>query len=257
MMTSNVTTAARLSAIVLAASLAACGGGGTDSTASPAPDLTPATPGTPANAGTAGTLPTLQFVNTGASSTQNVVITGSGMSSVMTFNSPAFTLTGATSSNPTWSSNGGFVRADGNVVVYCAAGRLNSPTPNSNTADVPYLEGGKIYLSTNVAPVTDLTEFKKVGVKTTQFDCAGNISTNTYNADGTVTLADNTGATTLTAAQAAQFNSDAGFTAPGGSNYKSRAYKIQQFGVARYFVVTTVNQVNPTAKYVTLSYQTN
>ena len=112
-------------------------------------------------------------------------------------------------------------------------------------------------MSTNVVPVTDLTELNKVGVKTAEFDCGGNTSSNTYNTDGSMTHVDNTGTTTFTAAQVAQFSSDAGFTGSGGSNYKTRGYKTQVSGVTRYFVVTTANEVKPAAKFVTLSYQTN
>ena len=249
----------------MAAVLTACGGGGGDAaTVAVAPAAAPttiaavaiatptATPGvTPADAGIAGNLPTLAFTNVGGTSTQNVSISGAGATSVMTFTSPAFTLTGATSNSPAWSTNGGMTKANGNVLVYCSAGQTAFST-NSSTL-VPYQQGANVFISANLTAVSDVVVL--LGNTYTEFDCAGSTVTSKFNADGTVTRTNSDGTVnTLTAAQVAQFFSASGFTGGGGSNYKSRAYKYTIAAGTRYFISTIVTQVNPTANFVTLGY---
>lgn len=250
-------------ALLLITTLAACGGGGggaesTSSSSAPEsiPAVTESTPsapvGTPADATTAGTLPTLAFVNAGTSSTQNVVITGTAPTTVMTFSSPAFTVTGAGSGTPTWSSQGGMEKANGNVIVYCSAGQTAIST--ADTAKVPYQEGARIFISANLTAVSDAVVMR--GLKFEEFDCAGSTTTMQSNSDGTTTRVDPSGTSTLTATQVAQFFSASGFTGPGGGNYKTRAYKYTVGANTRYFTVTKVAQVNPTANYVILGVQT-
>lgn len=243
--------------------LSACGGGGSDSgtsaatsnsTAIPAVvEATPSAPaGTPADATTAGTLPTLAFVNAGTSSTQNVVISGTAPSTVMTFSSPSFTVTGAGSGTPTWSSQGGMEKASGNVIVYCSAGQ--TPITTADTAKVPFQEGARIFISANLTAVSDASVIR--GLTFTDFDCAGSTTTMQINSDGTATRTDPTGTSNLSATQLAQFVSASGFTGPGGGNYKTRVYKYTVGSNSRYFTVTKVAQVNPTANYVILGVQT-
>lgn len=249
-------------AVLLVTTLAACGGGGSsetapsNTTATTIPAVTEAPPaapaGTPADATTAGTLPTLAFVNAGTSSTQNVVISGTAPSTVMTFSSPSFTVTGAGSGTPTWSSQGGMEKASGNVIVYCSAGQ--TPITTADTAKVPFQEGARIFISANLTAVSDASVLR--GLTFTDFDCAGSTTTMQFNSDGTATRTDPTGTSSLSATQLAQFVSASGFTGPGGGNYKTRVYKYTVGSNSRYFTVTKVAQVNPTANYVILGVQT-
>lgn len=259
----------RLIALGLAASLAACGGGGSSGTTAATTNAsggpltvtaeviaTPAATGsTPADASTAGTLPTLAFVSALTSSTQNVAITGSGTTSVMTFTSPAFTLTGATGNSPVWggAAQGGMTKANGNVVVECNSG-YQATSSGSATTDLAFQTGANIFLSANMVPVTNAAELQ--GLTFNFFDCSGaNGTTEVYNANGTTTHTDNSANTTLTAAQAAQFVSTSGITLGGGSNFKVRIYKTTVSGQTRYFSTWLINQVSPNGTYVRLGYQ--
>ena len=249
----------------MVAVLTACGGGGGDTApvaVTPVPpttiaavEITPpaATIGTtPVTATTAGILPTLAFSSTGTTTNQDVSISGTGTTSVMTFTSPAFTLTGATSSSPVWSANGGMTKADGNVVLYCSAGQT-AYNANSSASMVPYQQGVRLFISANLTAVSDVIGL--MGNTYTNFDCAGNSETSRFNADGTMTRTNPDGSVvTLTSAQVAQFFSVSGFTGGGGSNYKFRAYKYTTPAGTRYFISEIVTQVNPTANFVTLAY---
>jgi hypothetical protein len=224
-----------LSSVALAAVLVACGGGGSsDSPAATvvvAPVATPAiTAGTPADAGSAGTLPMLVFANDGTTSTQNVSVTNPGTSSVMTFTSPSFTLTGATGSSPVWSLNGGGqVKAGGNALVACTAGQLT--TPGTETVNKPFQNGARVFISGNLVALSDLTLLK--GLSFTKFDCAGNAQVVTFNQDGSVTFPSGTGSASQVLANA----SANGFTDTDGSNSKLRAYKYTVGTQVRYFIV--------------------
>jgi hypothetical protein len=245
------------SALLTSLALTACGGGGDSGSTPPASPPAAATPTappaptitTPATAATAGTLQMLGF-NGAATTTQGVSITGSGNTSVMTFVSPSFTLTGAVTSSPVWSANGGRVRASGNVVSYCSAGSKAA----YGSGDTPYQQGQYVYFSANLTAVTDITELR--GHTFYEFSCAAtgtNYST-AINSDGSLTRIDQAGTATLTAAQAAQFFSAAGFIGTDGNNYKVRAYKVIDSGATRYFLVNPTAQ--PTANFVTLADET-
>jgi len=253
----------KLAILSLSTILAACGGGGGGSTPAATPAAsnnvtittvaTPtATTSTPVDASVAGTLPTLAYASNGTTSQQDAVITGAGATSVMTFSSPSFTLTGASGSNPTWSSNGGMVRAGGNVLAYCSAGMRTTAT--GGAVDKPFQEGTRVFLTANLVAVSNLAEL--YGFTFAQFDCAGNSVNMTSNSDGTFTRVDSTATTPLNATTVTQLFSTTGFTFGGGSNFKYRAYKYTAAGATRYFLTTIVAQVNPTANFVTLSYQT-
>jgi len=194
--------------------------------------------GAPADAGTAGTLPflTLTFNTTNASSNQNVTITGTGTTSVMTFSNPAYTLTGATGNTPIWSANTGKVYAAGNVVSYCSAG--NQITSSSaDSVNMPFMNGHVINISANLVAVSDFTEMKNVSL--TKFDCAGSLGTLTFNSTGdSLTNTDRNGTATLSSSDVAQLTSINGTTYSDGSNNKVRGYKYVTNGVTKYFLVT-------------------
>lgn len=262
----NLASPLRLSATaLLITSLAACGGGGsssgndstnTSTVTATVPAVTEATPAatasTPTGGDVIGTLPTLAFTNAGTSTVQNVVITGTSPNNVMTFSSPAFTVTGAGTNSPTFSAQSGREKANGNVIVYCSAGE--TPQSTSDTGKVPFQQGTRIFISANLTAVSDAAVMR--GLSFTDFDCAGSTTTMQANTDGTYTRVDPAGTRTLTAAEIAQFFSADGFTGPGGGNYKTRAYKYTIGQNSRYFTVTKVQQVNPTANYVILGLQT-
>ena len=190
-------------ASIAAAVLTACGGGGGSSapaatvTAVSVPATTVALPtptvSTPADASTAGTLETLAFVSVLTNSQENVAITGSGTTSVMTFSSPAFTVTGATSSSTTFNTGGGLVKANGNVVLFCANGKQ---TPSGNdTTDLSFQVAGKVFISANLVAVSDASVLAGLTIKTE--DCAGVTVNTTYNTNGTSTRVDSSGTTAL------------------------------------------------------------
>lgn len=247
-----------------AAVLVACGGGdgggGGGSTAAPAsvPAVTialPAAPvGTPADATTNGTLPMLAFDTTLTGSMVNAVISGAGAPpSVMTFTAPAFTLTGADTATPVWGTNGGVVKAGGNVVMYCDVGLPAAFDTAVSTNNTPFEQGGHLFISANLETVSDASVLRGLTIKTET--CAKEVITTTYNADGTSTRVDPSGTTALNATQTAAFFSAAGFTGGGGSNHKVRVYKRVSGGTTRYFTVTLVDQVGPASKFVGVGYQ--
>lgn len=245
-----------------AAALVACGGGDDSVPAAAAaaavsvPAVTialPAAPGgTPVTAADPGVLPTLGFVSALTNSQVDATITGSGATSVMTFLAPSFAVTGADSATPTWSANGGMVRAGGNVLLYCAAGKQAVVDPISAN-NVPFQQGGNVFISANLVPVSDASVLAGLTMK--MEDCAGDTSQTTYKADGSSTRVDAVATTQLSVAQTAAFFSAGGFTGGGGSNYKVRVYKYTSGGTARYFLVSLVNQVSPNATFVTVGYQ--
>lgn len=230
--------------------LTACGGGSSSSTtaataapatAAPATLATPALPaGAPTTAATAGTLPFLALTYTGAGSTQNVAITGSGASSVMTFTSPAFTLTGADSASPSFSANGGQVKAGGNVISYCSAGIQTTATTVENK---PFQNGHRIFISANLTQVTSVAEVK--GLSFSVFNCTGKVSTVVVNAAGdSLTFTSPTGSGVLTGADLSAMLSDAGRTKDGSTD-KARFYKYTAAGVSKYFLVGITGYTNP------------
>jgi len=169
----------------------------------------------------------------------------------MTFPTPAFTLTGATTNSPVWNPNGGMVKANGNVLVYCSAGQVPFST-NSSTL-VTSQQGANVFVSANLTAVSDAIVL--LGNTYTDFDCAGSSTTNRFNADGTVTRTNSDASVnTLTTAQVAQFFSATGFVATNGSSYKWRAYKYTISAGTRYFLTTIVHQTAPLADFVTLGY---
>ena len=237
-----------LSLAFVAALTTGCGGGGSDaapaaaatSTAPVAIALPTPTASTPATAATAGTLPFAAFISNDASTlgvptTQNVAITGAGASSVMTFTSPAFTLTGAAGGTATFSANGGQVKADGNVVSYCSAGKQTTfgATEGINK---PFQNGHRVFLSANLTPVTNLAEIN--GKRFSLFNCTGTDGKMTFNAAGDgaayTSASDNQ---TIPAAVVAQWFSDAGVVETNGSGSKMRLYKHTAAGVSKYYIL--------------------
>jgi purine-nucleoside phosphorylase len=191
----------------------------------------------------------LAFDNKGVTSSQNVAISGSGTTSVMTFTTPAFTLTGATGSSPIFSvGTSGAVKADGNVVAVCSTG--SSATRGSDNVSIT--NGQRVFLSANFTAVSDRNEL--AGKSFLEFNCSETAKTTPFTVNSDLSLTQSDG-TKLTAAQAAFFSSDSGFTGPNGGNYKSRAYKRVSGGVTRYALVNIATDVNPAAQYVTVAFQ--
>ena len=255
-----------LSLAFVAALTTGCGGGGSDATpAAAATSPTPATlatptptASTPATAATAGTLPFLAITYTGASSTQNVVITGSGTSSVMTFTNPAFTLTGADSATSTFSANGGQVKAGGNVVSYCSAGI--QPTFSSvGGANKPFQNGHRVFLSANLTQVTDVTLPLLKGLSFSFFNCTGAAVKMTVNAAGDGgTITSPSGTEALVPANLAAGLSDAGLKDADGSETKVRGYKYTASGVSKdflLFIEKYTNSAEPNVGYLNLLSQ--
>jgi hypothetical protein len=249
-----------LSLAFVAALTTGCGGGGSD--AAPAAAATSPTPSTlatptptastPATAAIAGILPFLAIAETGASSTQNVAITGSGTTSVMTFTSPAFTLTGADGGSATFSANGGQVKARGNVVSYCAAGK--QAVAGTSDANGVAANGHRLFISANLTQVFTPTDLK--GLTFSNFNCTGQVDTFAFSATGdTVAHTNPTGSTEseLTAGWTASL-SDAGETRPNGNIRKTRIYKYTAAGVSKYFLVFIVKLAGVSSP---LAYQVN
>ena len=237
-----------LSLAFVAALTTGCGGGGSDAApAAAATSTTPATiatptptASTPATAATAGTLQFAAFLGNdtatlGVPTTQNVAITGAGVSSVMTFTSPAFTLTGAAGGTATFSANGGQVKADGNVVSYCSAGKQTT-FGETGGINKPFQNGHRVYLSANMTPVSNLAEIN--GLSFSQFNCTGTDGKLKVNAagDGFV-YTSSAGSETTTAATFAQYATDAGRQNADGSNAKLRIFKHTASGVSKYYVL--------------------
>jgi hypothetical protein len=221
----------KIASVLLATSLvAACGGGGSS---------------TPV-AETVVTRAYTLFVNTGATSTASATVTGTGATEVLAFTAPAFTLTGATTSNPTWSPNGGQVRSNGNALVYCSAG-----IGTQSTATAAIREGARVLLS-SATSVTDISELR--GKTYEYYNCAGVVATLTINADGTSTLNRDGNTINFPESSAASAFSSAGLTAADGFNSKFSAYKITASGVTRYFVVEAGTDVPPTSSRTVALY---
>lgn len=225
--------AAKIAYAISATSLlAGCGGGGTSTT-----DVT--TPTTPAAVTRAYT----SFDSIAATSTVNATVSGSGATEALTFSAPAFTLTGATTSNPVFSANGGIVRADGNAIGYCSAGTAAS------VGDTPRRVGLRIFM-TSPTLVTDITEIR--GKSFPMFDCTEDRTTFVFNANGTGTLTrPNVSPVVFPADVLSRALSASGFT-DGAANTRFIPYKITTSGVTKYFVIVASIEANG-SKYLTFS----